>query len=639
MKIKKFVISDDTDLSSSSLSPLMLSSCLVRVPKVNYLSSGNNNLELISKCIISDEGRSTLLDVLSSPNIVGNILKGAHNTPLIFIGATSASFETYHSSILSNVKGISAVSAAALAMLLVDFQKSYGVIMSSSDWVMIDTVKGKVTKDDIVTVLVAEVTAKALAALPKRGRELSGRVPFHIVAQNIVESFRTFVSELTIVGSLERGLMSTLARIRAYVTKEDGNLYGDKNQLFIHSDVFLKLAQNATLVELALASNGVASDAQLWSIEDIRLANALENHTDSNGIVLCSLNNVSKMVNSTVILDSIGVPSTVLLYPKIPEIRDRRIYRVLNSGQVSLYFKDSRFDFFFNPLNNMSKALQSAISAYKVVLADHADVNDDVTVRVLEDEENSFDADIYRYHAMNLCKGIFIDKSTNELAYSFELSSPAIAQKIPATLLNTGMTKNPMVVLGLASKDISATESASKIFDGIIEAEKSRYLSVSDEVYSSLERKPQTVSFKAFGNLKTPANIEIDIFREIFSVTKGYYTVTGLNSVKWSYNFYCELLKGIFVEDGNKSTFRAVEPIRDILSLETTLNDVIYQTLWRFARDHKLDTSSIYNDIRIRLAIKEAAIKAFFNMMGFDQLPNIELVLKDHIQYFIEHVR
>lgn len=639
MKIKKYYVSDNTDLSSSALSPIALSSCLVRVPKINYLSSGNNNLELVAKCIISDDGRATLVDFFSSPNQVANTLKVAHSSDLIYMGATSASFETYHAAVLSTVKGVSAVAAATISMLLVDFHRSYDIVMSSSEWAMLDSVKGSVLKEDIVAVLVAEVTAKALAALPKRGRDLAGRVPVHIMAQNVVECFRSFVSELTIVNSLERGLMSTLARVKAYITKEDGNLYGDKNQLFVHSEAFLKLAQNATLVELALGTQGVASDAQLWMIEDQRLVNALDNHTDANGIRLCSLNSISKMINSTVIYDSIGVPSSVLLFPKVPDIRDRRVYRVLSSGQVSLYFKDNRFDFFFSPLNNISKALQSAIASYKVVLSDHADVTEEVSVRYLEDEKGSFDPAIYKYHAMNLATGLFIDKSTNELSYSFELSSPAVAQKIPATLLNTGMTKEFMTVIALASKDISATDTPSKLYDGVLEAEKCRYLSVSEDVYSTLERHPQTINFKAFSSKSTPANIEVDIFKEVFSITKGYYAVTGLNSVRWSYDFFCELLKGIFAEDADKGTFRAVEPIRDILNLESTLNDVVYASLWKFARDHKLDTSSIYNDIRVRLSIKEAATKAFINMLGFEPMPSVDKVIKDHIQYFIEYVR
>lgn len=642
MKFNKNEVIADQELTPTKPMPILVGQCLVRVPRVAYTGSATNNTELIKRAIIDSDARGTLIDVLSNTSTIEKIVAGAHGgSALVFIGATSSTFETYYSSVSSKLKGIPAVAGMAIATLLVDFMSQYGVVMASSEWSSILKRQGSITEDDLLELIVSDAATKAIAAIPKRGRTLSGRIPFSVFAQNIAEAFRAFVCELMIITNSQRGLISTLARIRDYVLREDDGIYGDKKVLFTESSTFKTLIQNVTVVELALKSVGTSSDPEMWAIEDQRLLSAIEHKSPDTAIETLSLNEVAKMVNSTLISDVYQNTASVILYPKAPEIRERRVYRELKTDKLAVYTKDQRFDYFFSNLDKTYLATESALSALKVAVAEKTDIEDTLSVYWLHDEDNSFDENIYRYYAMSVCRGVYVDVTTRTLFFSFDINSSKQSQRIPVTILNSGMSNNWYTVVSAAGKDIVASKPASYLTDAIIEAEKKRYIDIDETLVSKIDRSIQHVSLKYSQrkNASKAVTLDIDMFRELFAITKGTYIVTGLESVRWSFKLMAAAIEQVLAITGAPESYRLVETVKHLLSIESIVSDLIYQNLWREARNAQLDTSDIYNDIRLRLSIKESAYATYANSLGLPKLSFIGSTIGNNIQYFLEFVK
>lgn len=640
MKFAKIELDSKNVVTSNVTFPLDVSTCIISVPKIKYLRSNGDNFDLLKDSLKSDKVRNFLVDRLSNMNMISDILQaGHHNTNMVFIGATSASFDSYHEAILELYPNEDAASVMTLAVLLCDFMKQYGVIMDSPDWVMTKKLDISNKDDDILDCIIGGMVSKALATIPKRGRELSGRVPLAVCSQNILESFRGFVSELLTILAFTNDLNSLLARLRSYVLRESTDLYGDKARLFLEDHNFKTLAQNYTLVKKSLSHSGVASDATLWALEDARIVESLSKLEDQSSIEICSLNSLVKRLNILPITSIEGENSSVIIYPKLPNTVEHRYYRSLNSGQLTVFFGDTRLASLSTPLNKLEQISATSVSAMAVAISDKQTVDSKPTVyRLLGDW---FDPDIYEYVAAYFSDQVYVDTQSLQFLYSLDISSVRTNRNIVARILSNGLTDCMDAVLLLKGVNVTATEDVNKSFYGVLENERYKYLFTDSSVYSVVDRDEKFFEFSYTKNKQpTKLRVDVDVFRQMFMITKGNYVATGLKPVAIHnalINACFEIISSLC--DVANESYRWVDTYRSLLSIDNGMSKLAYQQLWRLAKDSKLDSHSLYTDIKFRLSVNEGTLRMLYDIFGMKLHDSFDKVLSKNIFAFTDLVR
>lgn len=641
MKIKRVELNptDSFKNPTEDIKNLHVSNFLIRRQEILKFDTSDTSFEMMRKLIQDYSTREFLIAALGDLDAITKVVGKAHFAKeQIIIGSTNCSVESTYRAVLSVFKDAKGEHAALLSALLVNVSRLYGNLISGGDWVYMSQVKNLKKQDGVTSVIVENLALKAIAAIPKRGRELSGRIPISLWAQNIIEMYRGFISELMHLNAFVNDMHSFLARLRTYLLDTHMSTYGDQAQIFLTNDNFTYLSQNYTLIKMALENERVASHPTVWNLEDARIAEAIRGIDSSYGLDLVTKSELVKMFDMTRFDNVKGGAGQIFVFPSFPKAQEMRVYRELKSGGLRIFYGDSRLSSLTVPFSKVDDMVGSAIKSMTSLVCDLQSETE--IPGVVKIDEHWGDQDLYEYLAVSLADGVAINKgSSNDIRFIINPERVVRTGIYIERVVNEGMTDNVDVVLALCAQDVHSTYTESG-FDVMLESEKTKYMEIPEHTLTYLTKGElrANLSYK-INKTQQKVQIEINPLQHLYGIEKGNYVITGFKSYELKIQFISAVIDfldqyisdRVDDKDGDKIRLldhRLQDLAYKLYSTNPATNALVLSSLWKVAKDRNLATDSVYNDALIGLSIREISMSLFLKLFGVELHKTLETILR-----------